>query len=204
MTGKGLKLEVPSQTGDVRQSSLHFLGNLVHSFDDLEVIDEGDITHQDLRDGRNGGRVVGYGSLVDLVKQLGLHLEEGLQRGMFACRNSIDQPEENLTLALVWQEILNSETSIGLVPSGVVCELLELGQNIVALALRDDDKTAVHLLTVLKGGEFDISNDTEVVAATLQGLEEVGMLLLVGVDNFARGQDDLEANDSVGDETTLP
>lgn len=203
MARQRLELEVPGQTGDVREGSLDGLGDLVDALDDLEVVDEGDVAHEDLRNSRNRGRVVGDGGLVDLVEQLGLHLEEGLERGVLASRDGIDQPEEDLTLALAGQEVLDGQSSISLEAVGVVCELLELGQDIVALALGDDDETAIDLLAVLEGGELDVGDDAKVVAAALEGLEEVGVLILVGVDDLARCQDDLEVENCVGNEATL-
>lgn len=203
MTGQGLELEVPSQTRDVRQGSLNVLGDLVDALDDLEVVDEGDVAHQDLSDRGDGGGVVDNGGLIDLVDQLGLHLEERLQRSVFTGRDSVDQPEEDLALTLVGQEVLNGETSVGLITGRVISEPLELSQDIVALALGDDDETTVDLLAVLESSKLDVGDDTEVVAATLQGLEEVGVLVLVSVDDLARGQDDLEVEDGVGDETVF-
>lgn len=203
MARQWLELEIPGQAGDVRQRSLHILGDLVHPLDDLEVIDEGDVAHQDLRDGRDRGRIVSNRSLVNLIKKLGFHLEERLQRGMVTGGDGVDQPEKDLTLALVGQKILNGQTSIGLEPGRVVGEPLELGQDIITLALGDDYQTTVNLLAVLEGGEFDIGHDAKVVAAAFQSLVKVRMFLFVGVDNLARSQDDLEVDDSVGNESTF-
>lgn len=56
---------------------------------------------------------------------------------------------------------------------------------------------------MLEGGKLDVGDDAKVVAAALEGLEEVGVLVLVGVDDLTRGDDNLEVDDRVRDKAAL-
>lgn len=111
----------------------------------------------------------------------------------------IDQPEEDLALAVGRvEEVLDLQAGVAVDAGRVVGEVVEVGDDIVGDAGRDDDETAVYLLAVLDGVDVEAGHDAEVVVAALEGLEEVAIARGVGVDDLARGQDDLVVAHAIG------
>ena len=78
------------------------------------------------------------------------------------------------------------------------------GDEVVVLLLAGGDVLADEAAPEFALGEelhVEAGDDAEVVGAALEGFEEVGVGLRVGIDEFARREDDLEVDDIVADET---
>ena len=78
------------------------------------------------------------------------------------------------------------------------------GHEVVILLLAGGDVLADEAAPEFALGEelhVETGDDTEVVGAALESFEEVRVGLRIGVDKFARREDDLEVDDIVADET---
>lgn len=72
--------------------------------------------------------------------------------------------------------------------------------DLAAEAGREVEERAAPEVALLEGAQVEPGDDAQVVAAAPERDKQVRVLLAVGVDDFARGQDDFVVDDVVGDE----